>query len=67
VFDNATTTIDLGEINLPSQYERALPSIPIDGKMMVNVIILLNLGLAWLVLDRVVLKPFFRRRLQQGL
>jgi anti-sigma factor RsiW len=67
VFDNASTTIDLGQIDLPRQYERALPRIPIDGKMMVNVIILLNLGLAWLVLDRVVLKPFFRRRIQQGI
>ena len=67
VFDSATTTIDLRQIDLPRQYERALPSIPIDGKMMVNVIILLNLGLAWIVLDRMVLKPFFRRRLQQGI
>ena len=67
VFDSATATIDLNQVNLPKKYiERTLPSIPFNGKLIVNIIILLNLGLAWLVLDRAILKPFFQRRMHTG-
>jgi len=65
VFDNLNTTIDLNQVELPKKYfERSLPSIPFSGKVIVNIIIILNLGLAWLVLDRAILKPLFQRRLQ---
>jgi len=65
VFDQATGTIDLNTIQLPKQYiQRSLPSISIDGKLVINVIILLNLGLGWVVFDRTILKPLFRRRMQ---
>lgn len=64
VFDQATTMVDLNIVELPKKYfQMTLPSIPFNGKLMVNFIILLNLGLAWLVLDRVILKPFFQRRM----
>jgi anti-sigma factor RsiW len=67
VFDNATTTLDLNQIELSKKYvERTLPLIPFNGKLIVNIIILLNLALAWLVLDRAVLKPLFQRRMQGG-
>ena len=67
VFDQATGTIDLNTIQLPSlNIKRTLPSIPIDGKLIINITILLNLGLCWLVFDRAVLKPLFRRRMQMG-
>jgi anti-sigma factor RsiW len=67
VFDSATTTIDLNQVEFPKKYiERTLPSIPFNGKLIVNVIILLNLGLAWLVLDRAILRPLFQRRMQAG-
>jgi hypothetical protein len=67
VFDNLNTTIDLNRVELPKKYfERSLPSIPFSGKVIVNIIIILNLGLAWLVLDRAILKPLFQRRLQGG-
>jgi hypothetical protein len=67
VFDQATGTLDLNTIPLPSlNIKRTLPSIPIDGKLIINVTILLNLGLCWLVFDRAVLKPLFRRRMQMG-
>lgn len=66
-FDSATTTIDLNQVQFPKKYmERTLPSIPFNGKLIVNIIILLNLGLAWLVLDRAILKPFFQRRMEAG-
>lgn len=65
VFDQANGTIDLNTIEFPRQYlPRTLPTIPIDGKLVMNVIILLNLGLCWLVFDRTILKPLFRRRMQ---
>jgi len=67
VFDNISTTIDLNQVNLPKKYvEKSLPSISIDGKLMVNLIILINLVLGWLVLDRAILKPLFQRRVQPG-
>ncbi|HEX6892956.1 MAG TPA: hypothetical protein VF141_19740 [Chryseolinea sp.] len=67
VFDNISTTIDLNQVNLPKKYvEKTLPSISIDGKLMVNLIILINLVLGWLVLDRAILKPLFQRRVQAG-
>ena len=67
VFDSISTTIDLNQVELPKKYlERTLPSISIDGKIMVNVIILVNLVLGWLVLDRAILKPIFQRRAQSG-
>lgn len=68
VFDNAMTTIDLNQMKLPQGflYYKSLPSIPFNGKLVVNMIIVLNLGLAWLVLDRAILKPLFQRRMQEG-
>jgi anti-sigma factor RsiW len=67
VFDSISTTIDLNQVEIPKKYlERTLPSISIDGKLMVNLIILVNLVLGWLVLDRAILKPIFQRRSQAG-
>lgn len=67
VFDQSNTTIDLNEIPLTQQYIRfTLPSIPVDGKLVVNIIVFLNLALALIVLDRVILKPLFQRRIQPG-
>ncbi len=65
VFDQTQTVVDLNKINLPKQYiQEPLPSIPFNGKLLINIIIVLNLGLAWLVLDRAILKPYFQRRMQ---
>lgn len=62
VFDN-TSSFDLNQTILPNKYiQQSLPTISFNGKMVVNVIILLNLALAFLVLDRAILKPWFERR-----
>jgi anti-sigma factor RsiW len=67
VFDQASGALDLNSLEISQHYiQRTLPSIPIDGKLIVNVIIVLNLGLGWLILDRAILKPFFRRRIEMG-
>jgi hypothetical protein len=66
VFDE-TATFDLNNINLAQRYiKQTLPTIPIDGKLMVNAIILLNMALAFVVLDRTILKPFFQKRMHAG-
>ena len=64
IFDT-TSSINLNELGLPTKYiETPLPSIPFNGKLVVNIIILLNIALALIVLDRAILKPWFERRSQ---
>ncbi len=66
-FDNTSTNIDLNQIELSRKFVKSpLPSFELDGKFIVNIIIVLNLGLAWIVLDRAILRPFFERRMQSG-
>jgi hypothetical protein len=42
-------------------------SIPFNGKVLVNGILILNLALAFVLLDRTVLKPIFQRRISSGI
>jgi anti-sigma factor RsiW len=64
-FDQDRTTIDLNTVAIKNKYiQNSIPVVSISGKLIVNVVILLNLVLAFLVLDRAVLKPFFQRRMQ---
>lgn len=66
-FDNTTTSIDLNQIEVSRKFVKTpLPSFDLNGKFIVNIIIILNLGLAWIVLDRTILRPFFQRRTQAG-
>jgi anti-sigma factor RsiW len=65
VFDNATAMLNPNDLEFTQQYlHKTLPSFSINLKLMINAIIVLNLGLAWIVLDRTVLKPFFQKRWQ---
>ena len=57
-----TTTIDLGHMVSLEQFKNILPPVPLNEKLIVNVIILFNIALAFLVLDRTLLKPWFERR-----
>jgi hypothetical protein len=59
-FDGIATLPDLDNINY---FNFSMPVINISGKLMINIIIFLNVALALLVLDRAVLKPFFKRRM----
>jgi hypothetical protein len=64
VFDQ-TTTVDLNSLNIAQRFlKQSLPSFSIDGKILVNTIVLLNIVIAFVVLDRAVLKPFFQRRME---
>jgi hypothetical protein len=62
VFDTSGS-IDLNQTIVPNKFiQQPLPSIPFNGKLVMNVIIILNLALAFLVLDKAVLKPWFEKR-----
>ena len=64
-FNQTQTVVDLNKMSLPKQFiNEPLPTIPLNGKLLINIIIMLNLGIAWVVLDRVILKPYFQRRMQ---
>lgn len=68
IFDAATTTIDLNQINLFKDYiNPSLPSVGLHMKTIINCIIFLNLVIALLVFDRSVLKPLFQRRVNTGI
>ncbi len=63
IFDNVQGMVSL-EQTLPVKkyFQQSLPVISINGKLIINIIVALNLVLAFLVLDKTVLKPFFQRR-----
>jgi anti-sigma factor RsiW len=62
VFDG-TSSIELNQTIVPNKYiQNPLPAIPFNGKLVVNIIIMLNLALAFMVLDKAVLKPWFEKR-----
>jgi len=66
LFDTTIATVDIGNSSFLERIsKRSFPAFAINGKLVVNIIILLNLGLAWLVLDRAILRPLFRRRAEQ--
>ena len=47
----------------PQMLKRWVPgNVFIDGKLLTNAIIMINLALAWWILDRVILRPWFRQR-----
>jgi anti-sigma factor RsiW len=63
VFDRSHTRLDLSELPFLQKFNfKSLPSIAVEGRLVVNIIILLNLALALILLDRVILKPLFQRR-----
>lgn len=63
VFNELNGMLSLKPIKLPTGVTTpTLPTIPFNGKLIVNSIIALNMGLAFLLLDRTILKPFFNRR-----
>lgn len=60
---NSVTSITLDQTLIPNdQVREYIPSIPFNGKLVFNIVILMNLALAFMILDRAVLKPWFDRR-----
>ena len=64
---DATSNIDLNQVELSKKLIKTpLPAFKFSGKLLVNIVIILNLGIAWMVLDRLILRPLFRRRMHAG-
>jgi hypothetical protein len=62
VFDE-TGTLDMNNLISKQDYVRlTLPAIPLSSKWIINILIIINLALAFVVLDRTILKPFFEKR-----
>lgn len=56
-------TIQPSEIGMKNNYFNfEIPSISINGKLLINSIIFLNLAIALIVLDRTILRPLFEKR-----
>jgi len=62
-FDSLTGLISVDQVNILNKYQTpSLPTININGKLIIRALIGINLVLAFIVLDRTVLRPFFNRR-----
>jgi anti-sigma factor RsiW len=65
MFDAAIANVDLNGNEVVNKYlHKTLPRFSIDGRLIINAVILLNLVLALIVFDKAVLKPVFQRRLE---
>ncbi len=63
VFDNMSDTISLEKLPLKKEFiKNPLPAIPFNLKWVINGVLILTIGLAFVLLDRTILKPFFERR-----
>lgn len=59
-FDSMTHSINVNE--LPVKQEYITTNIAFNSKWVINGLILLNIVLAFILLDRTILRPFFNRR-----
>jgi len=69
VFDSAKGTVSLESLPIKKEWiKNLLPTIPYNGKMLVNIIIIIATGLSFVLLDRTILRPWFeyRSRVQKG-
>lgn len=64
VFDGSTS-ISLNDSSLPQKIiEQEIPVFTLSGKLIINIIIMLNIVVGWILLDRAILRPYFQRRMQ---
>jgi hypothetical protein len=63
VFDASNTTISLESLPDVEITRNLQRTIPLNGKWLMKGLILLNIVLAFILLDRTVLRPFFNRRI----
>lgn len=65
VFDATLTSLDPSGFEVTRRLlKNPIPTISLSGKLLVNCIIILNIALSWIVLDRTILKPLFQRRMR---
>lgn len=64
VFDG-TTSISLDDSSLPQKIiQQEIPVLTFSGKLIMNIIIMLNIVVGWILLDKAILRPYFQRRMQ---
>jgi anti-sigma factor RsiW len=67
VFDQSTTSLLVDTAPIKNKWiQDTTFSIPFNGKMLVNGILFLTLGLALILLDRTILRPLFHKRASFG-
>jgi hypothetical protein len=63
LFDGMSETIKISPLPMQEKMVKTpLPSFLFDVKWLVKGFLVLNLGLAFIILDRAILRPFFERR-----
>ncbi len=63
VFDNMNSPIALDKLPVKNDFiKNPLPTIPFNAKWLINGILIAAMGLAFVLLDRTILKPYFDRR-----
>lgn len=66
ILDNKATTIDLNSIRPLGDYiPQQLPSLGVDMKQIIYIVIFLNVALALIVFDRTILRPYFQNRFRK--
>lgn len=67
VFDQTSTSLIVDAAPIKNKWiQDPSFSIPFNGKILVNGILFLNLGLALILLDRTILRPLFQKRTSVG-
>ncbi|MBL7851533.1 MAG: hypothetical protein JNN04_11570 [Cyclobacteriaceae bacterium] len=66
-FDQVSGLLSLNQMDVLKNVQAPeIPSVNINGKLVMKILIGVNLVLAFIVLDRTVLRPFFQRRAMMG-
>jgi len=63
LFDTVTTTLDLNAVKPADLVKDTMPTLNINGRILINAVVIANIIIAFIVLDRTVLKPLFQKRL----
>jgi hypothetical protein len=62
VFDGFSEIVKLDGVVNVKQIQQTIPQVSVNGRLIMKILIGLNLALAFVVLDRTVLKPYFQKR-----
>jgi anti-sigma factor RsiW len=63
LFDNMTDSISLNSLPVSKEViKNPLPTVAVNGKWIINGIVVLALGLSFVLLDRTILRPLFNKR-----
>jgi hypothetical protein len=66
-FDQLSGLVTVDQVEILKKYNTpSLPPVNVNGKLLMRILIGINLVLAFIVLDRTVLRPFFQRRAMSG-